>query len=257
VTALVEFEYDARNRLISECRTDGTTCASASGAALIYDLAYEYDQGGNRTAMIDAKNDIRVDYFYDVGTVGDYGTPDSKNNRLRYYETYDTSGSDVLLSTTWYYYNNNGNVTRVVTNPEGTNDFTVQRMGYAENGNAVVYAIGETWDDSDPDGDDGVTNYTITYAKDFRYDGGRQRYRVREYDVDDLNLATPEWTVLSQVFTDYDGDQPLGDFTIVPDEYEPFQPQTSTITEERSYALGVCRVDPWDDDSDTNTEYYH
>jgi RHS repeat-associated protein len=121
----------------------------------------------------------------------------------------------------------------------------------------VADALGETWDDSAPFDDDGVTNYTITYAKDFRYDGGRQRYRVREYDVDDLNLATPEWTVLSQVFTDYDGDQPLGDFTVEPDEWVFPGEQTSTITEERSYELNLAVVHPHATSSDATTEYYH
>ena len=57
VTAVVEFSYDARHRLIAEVRTadDPDT-----------DLTYQYDQGGNRTKKTDAVNEIDVNYTYDV-----------------------------------------------------------------------------------------------------------------------------------------------------------------------------------------------
>ena len=50
-----------------------------------------------------------------------------------------------MLATTWYYYNESGNVTRVVTNVAGTDQYESTRMGYAKNGNAVSYVMGESW----------------------------------------------------------------------------------------------------------------
>lgn len=68
------------------------------------------------------------------------------NNRLMYSETFDTSGmGDELLSTTWYYYNEAGNVTRVVTQEDGSSTFTAMRFGYASNQNAVAFVLGETY----------------------------------------------------------------------------------------------------------------
>ncbi len=53
------------------------------------------------------------------------------------------------------------------------------RLVYASNGSAVAYVTGETWEWNglgDP------TNYNITYAREFRYDGAWARYLVRELD---------------------------------------------------------------------------
>ena len=80
--ATVTFEYDTRRRLVHETRT----------AQNPYDLTYVYDQGGNRMQKIDAVNNRLIEYYYDVGRAGTYGTYDSANNRLEYYETWDTTG---------------------------------------------------------------------------------------------------------------------------------------------------------------------
>ncbi|MCC7292502.1 MAG: hypothetical protein IT449_10630 [Phycisphaerales bacterium] len=93
-------------RLIAEVRSvsRGTTPA--------YDLEYVYDQGGNRLAKIDNIVSRRVLYTYDISAPTTYG---SDNNRLMFYETYDTSGTPwVRLSTTWCGYNPQGNATRIV-----------------------------------------------------------------------------------------------------------------------------------------------
>jgi len=113
---------------------------------------------------------------------------ESLNNRLIYAETFDVgrAGADgTLLSTTYYYYNEYGNVTRVVTkqaepDPEERR-YTSTRLKYAANGVAVTFVVGEQWDW------DGVAhhcpvNYVIDYAREFWYDGPRQRYLNRELD---------------------------------------------------------------------------
>ena len=56
--------------------------------AVVYSRAYEYDQGGNRTAKIGPVNDREVVYHYDIENPLTYG---SDNNRLMYYETLDTT----------------------------------------------------------------------------------------------------------------------------------------------------------------------
>ena len=117
--------YDNRRRLIREVRTGATP----------YDLAYEYDAGGNRTVKTDAVNDLRTEYHYDLASPATYG---SNNNRLERYEVYDISGqTQELLSTTWYYYTREwgetyadiGNATRIVTKPEASTQYSAVRFG--------------------------------------------------------------------------------------------------------------------------------
>ena len=70
--ATVGFTHDNRGRLVHEARTGQTP----------YDLAYSYDQGGNRTQMVDAVNQVEINYHYDIE---DPATYESDNNRLEYY----------------------------------------------------------------------------------------------------------------------------------------------------------------------------
>ncbi|MGB2987711.1 MAG: hypothetical protein WBE26_17735, partial [Phycisphaerae bacterium] len=113
-----------------------------------------------------------------------------------------------LLSTTWYYYNSDGNVTEVFTvkeNPEpGEPHSSLTRFTYAMNGRAVTYVVGETWDYGQ--------EHDITYAREFRYDGARQRYLNRELDPDDLENGFI--TAVSETWSDYDGDEIYGDYMI-------------------------------------------
>ncbi|UCE61790.1 MAG: hypothetical protein JSU63_08585, partial [Phycisphaerales bacterium] len=151
-------------------------------------------------------------------------------NRLMYYEVYDTDPDpDELVSTTWYYYNDWGNVTRVVTNEDGTTAYSAARMAYAANGRAVTYAIGEDWT---WDGENDPANYNIDYAQEFRYDGARQRYLVREFDPEDLNDSPPVFTVSSEMWSDYAANTVYGDYT----------GSGATVTEEMSYELGIGEV---------------
>ena len=147
----------------------------------------------------------------------------------------------MLEATTWYYYNNSGNVTRVVTNEEGTNNYVAHRMDYFTNGQAVEYVMGETWTwDGDPESD--PADYDVTYARQFRYDGARQRYMNRKLKLTDYSDDGTTWS-------DYDGDYVYGDYTI-----SGAMPGV-TITEERSFELGVGVVE---DPAGTPTkEFFH
>ena len=222
-----------------------------------YHLEYEYDDRGNRTVKTDVDNDLRTDYVYDLDDPSAYG---SKNNRLEFYEVYDTSGqSNTLLSTTWYFYNTAGNVERVVTMDESVSrgeypllegedsstihgmppTYTAVRFEYAKNGEAVTFILGESWD---PDGGDAGTcpdNYAVDFARQFRYDGARARYLNRELDVTTgtgLMHSPPIYAVENDSWSDYDGDEIYGDFTL----------SGSTATNQRSFQPGnssaVCKM---------------
>ena len=167
-----------------------------------YHLRYEYDQGGNRTKKTDLIEDTEVRYEYDINDVPTY---DTANNRLMRYERFDTSGvEDILLSMTYYYYNNSGNPTRVVTeteNPGAQPRFSATYLKYAVNGNTMTHVMGETWNNDGM----GIEDYARTYAREFRYDGGRQRYMNAQLNVDTLEPTTTVWS-------DYDSDAVYGDF---------------------------------------------
>lgn len=107
---------------------------------------------------------------------------------------------------------------------------------------------GETWEE-DASCDD---NYAVGWAREFRYDGARQRYLVRELDADDLENGT--LTAVSTVWTDYDGDEPYGDYSvaIVGDD-----PPLAFAFESASIELGISIVDPWADEDGDDTLYFH
>ncbi len=287
--ATVTFTYDARGRLTHEERTDFDSTRE-------YDFTYEYDQGGNRTMKISPLTDFgglrhEVRYDYDVNRPD----PDpegyiTRNNRLMKVETYDifedgmsenltapeTFGLagggtqqaqgpppppaeeiEILLSTSWYYYSEAGNVERVVTNVAGTQAYSATRLGYAQNGQAVTFAVGETWNWTG--GGPPPTGYGVTYAREFRYDGARARYLVRELFAP--HFANNQYTVaggeLGNTWTDYDGDTAYGDYEIVPDGFDEeglFVPAHGESI--RSYQPGIGLVDPFETLDGTSTSYY-
>ena len=283
--AYTDFVYDERGRLISEVRALEDA----------YNLAYEYDNGGNRVTKIDVENGglpgekIRTtDYLYDVDTTSGLHL----SNRLFSYTVIETasgsqqqsssflggettfsslgggsinaaggppppgSGGPTLVESGWYYYNTAGNVTRVVTKdetqpppsqqgPDPT--YRVTRMNYALNGNTVVHALGETWTwNGNPSYN--PLNYQVTYYREFRYDAARQRYLNRR-----LHAGT-SYEIEDDLWTDYDGNQPYGDFTVDVVVYPP----SSTITEQRSYELGMGTFSWTNGIADISTlKFYH
>ncbi len=259
--AALTFTYDARGRLTREVRDDDLFWRD-------YDYTYEYDVGGNRTLKVEYKNlftSFEERYVYDIDDPVTYG---SDNNRLMKMERYhiDTSGGSssssfggptpggagggplaagggggpTLLSTTYYYYSNEGNVTRVVTNQAGTDQYSATRFVYALNGRAVTFVTGETWDwNGNPSFC--PTLYDITYAREFRYDGARQRYLNRELDPDTLDTVYELWS-------DYDGDEVYGHFDT---------DGMGTVNEVDSIELGLASISPWQSGGGSVTRYYH
>jgi RHS repeat-associated protein len=235
-TVTTTYNYDDRGRLVSDLRLE-------SGQGYETYLLYEYDAGGNRTRKLDYVLNREYNYTYDVNL--DPNPYDSENNRLMFYTTKQFS-PPVDLSTTYYEYNEFGNVTRVMTNPTGTTYYVGTRLVYASNGSAVSYVTDESWE---WDGENDPTNYNITYAREFRYDGARARYLVREMNPAGLLLSTPEFNPVAggDTWSDYDGDIIYGDFTA--------DAQYMTFENTRSYEPGIGRVtDPLTTAVD---EYYH
>ena len=64
-----------------------------------------------------------------------------------------------------------------------------------------------------------------------RYDGARARYLNRELDPTGLMEETVRYTALSDVWTDYDGEEAYGDYTLA----------SGTATETMAYELGIGR----------------
>lgn len=187
-----------------------------------------------------------------------------------YEELKDSETSDVL-STTYYEYSGDGNVTRIITKapsgvgmesmaaasgesasplqgegggegggtmaliapppPTGGMRYSAVRFGYANNGRAVVFAHSETWTESSgcP-----TSDYQIPWAREFRCDGARARYMNRPLNVSTLGLDPQPHPTQPTVWTDYDGDETYGDFTVA--TAGPW-----TVTNTDSYQPGLWR----------------
>jgi RHS repeat-associated protein len=235
--AIVDFDYDARGRLIHEDRDDGENSRD-------YDLTYTYDQSGNRLKKIDAINDVEVQYHYDLEDPERYV---SKNNRVVYFETLDTEPDPpVVASTTWYYYSILGNPTWIVTKQSGSDDYSATRFGYAKNGETVTLVLGETWTWDGQSGCETSQTYDITFAREFRYDSGRARYLDRQLDPEDLEGGV--YTALSETWSDYDGDEIYGDYTVG---------TGGAVSNARSFEPGHGMIDPWTNEGDDSTTYVH
>jgi hypothetical protein len=237
-TGFTDFSYDTRHRLIGEVRTNQFN-------AVVYNRVYQYDQGGNRTKKIDPTNETEVTYHFDYEDPAVYG---SDNNRLMYYDTVSTANQmSTPISSTFYYYNESGNVTRVVTKQVSLSIYTSTRLEYAKNGQTVAYVLGELWQADGGDPDSCPDNFQMNYAREFRYDSGRARYLNRQLDTDALEQNPPVFSVVSETWTDYDGDESYGDFTV----------SGGFVSNARSFELGVATVDPWQPSTGSLTKYYH
>ena len=240
-TAVV-FEYDKRRRLIHEMRTP-------SGNVPGYDIAYEYDDGRNRTKKIDNLGRSEIRYHYDLENPATYG---SKNNRLMFYKEFDTTqpgapgDPGALLSTTWYYYfygedgKNSGSVERVVTKRVASATYESTFFAYAKNGRTVTHVVGEQWND------DGLTacfplqthGYINTFGWEYRYDGARARYAARALQAGRLHMYLDP----KKGWSDYNGDEIYADFDVN---------ASGPPTTDRRFEPGIGRADS------AGSGYYH
>ena len=127
-----------------------------------------------------------------------------------------------------------------MTEPKASTDYSATRFAYAKNGEAVTFVLGETWTNTTTQC---PWNYAKTYAREFRYDGGRQRYRDAKLNTTTLLPFAGETT-----WSDYDGDKVYGDFTVT---------SLGAVTKRRSFEPGLASVEPWVSSGGTNTKYYH
>jgi RHS repeat-associated protein len=120
--------------------------------------------------------------------------------------------------------------------------YTATRFEYAKNGETVTYVLGEQWCwDGNPA--NCPTSYTVTYAREFRYDGARARYM--NAPLNPATMGPYNTTEKPTVWSDYDGDEIYGDFEMV----------SGSPVNKRSFEPGIGRT--------TNplttpvTNYYH
>jgi len=106
--------------------------------------------------------------------------------------------------------------------------YTATRFEYAKNGATVTYVLGEQW--CLADGASCPENYKILWAREFRYDGSRARYMSRKLDPIALQ-QTGAPVDLGTTWSDYDGDETYGDFTVT----------GTTVTNTDSYQPGLWR----------------
>lgn len=232
------FTYDKQGQLRSECRDDIVACPTTNG---VYHIEYTYDDGGNRLTKEDSIANTKEVYHYDLEP--QFG--DSENNRLMYYESFDTStGSDVLSATTWFYYNQFGNTSRVVTQTAGEPGVTAIRFEYGHDRTAVTYVIGETWQPGQ------CGSYSLTFAREFRYDSERRRYLSRSLDPSLLQSGV--YSPLSDTWSDYDDDYIYGDHSIAIDPPVGTPP---TLANDRSFETGAGVVAI--DGTSSQSTYFH
>ncbi len=125
----------------------------------------------------------------------------------------------------------------------GEREYAAVRFEYAVNGTAVSFVMGERWR-WDPDAGGNPTDFEITYAREFRYDGARQRYLNRQLDPAALQ-ESGQLVSLRDTWSDYSGDSVYADYS-----FDGGAPEVSRI-----YEPGVgMSVDPT---AVAGTRYYH
>lgn len=224
----ITYTYDARSRLTRETRDFNPP----------YDLEYTYDQGGNRTSKIDTINDTITNYTYDVD---DPDTFKQMANRLMYYEVRDGT-TNALYERVEYEYDLDaaaGNISQILRKMVINEDppaFNVYATCFTYNKAGEVWIVtNRFWSEFN-----GVPGPVFTrFIREFR-GNGRRRYMVRDRCPDDMGIeCAPQYAPLydTAVWTAYDGDLPVGDYTIdVVDEATQYTYLTG-------YQLGTAEAD--------------
>jgi len=246
----VTFAYDKRGRLIGETR-GGTGVPPVA-----YDLAYTYDQLGNRLSKTDNAGGQWTVYDYDVHQ--DWQPEDpypTHHNRLLQYRVYDGDpnepGTNLLRTVSYIYYKTGwaSNITikdeyvDPATTPGDPDDYDWARdlaLYYYSHGDLRLALWGKY--EVDPNGDPIEGTYETEHAREFDNDSPRARYLMIDYDTNGSDDPY-DWTRTGPLhWTDYDGVLPYGDadLTEVPeDPNDPNGPQVYDILEITRY-LGTA-----------------
>ena len=211
-TAVVTFGYDDRDQLISETRVVNSTTT--------YDIAYEYDQLGNRTEKQDYVAGTKTCYVYDTNWNADTQTwdaglcfepdppeYDTRNNRLLEYREYTGGDPWTLTRSVRYTYYKMGHVSNITIKDEGVGaeyDWYRDLAFYYTTAGRLWRTVEDRWHENlqgEP------VDYAKLSAKEFYYDDARARYLTRDVDPD-------TWATIGDwLWTDYAGMLPYGDFT--------------------------------------------
>ncbi len=183
LAATVNFTYDERGRLIHEARTGSHP----------YDLAYTYDQVGNRLTRIDALNHRLTQYFYDVDGVSWDPDFNTKHNRLMRYEEFDTSGAtNVLARTVRYTYYKSGHASNITSEDAGQPGLAHDLALYYDGSGRLTIALWDRWFSDPISGNFVPGTHLRDRAVEFRYEGdSRQRYLMRELNPAQLPAIVP------------------------------------------------------------------
>jgi len=235
IVAQVDFEYDARNRLTRETRTV-TGDFDADLGPSEYDLSYAYDAGGNRLSKTDGLTGRVTTYVYDIETDNAIDN-NQHNNRLLGYDVTDTAGGEPLpVEQARYKYGPAGNVMLLVRQLDLTGNGVIDQADlaavwwfYYDAGNHLWLAVQGTgiYDESTAS----FSSTAFDKAAEYRYDGGRQRYLVRQRDPNEgfAIVGTGQWR-------DYFGDNIYNDYTV--------DQGTGTVTNGTGYIPGIGFDDP-------------
>jgi RHS repeat-associated protein len=238
IVSQVDFEYDARNRLTRETRTETGSIAIDTGP-VEYDLSYTYDAGGNRLSKTDGLTGRVTTYVYDIETDNAIDN-DQHNNRLLGYDVTDTdpaTGAAIAVEQTLYKYGPAGNVMLLVKRGDDDGNGVIDPADtmalawwfYYDTGNHLWLAVQGTGIFDEPTGT--LTNTVFDKAAEYRYDSGRQRYLVRERDPNEgfAIVGTGQWR-------DYMGNNIYNDYTV--------DQGTGTVTNGIGYIPGIGFDDP-------------
>jgi hypothetical protein len=260
-TAVVSFEYDNRQRLINETRV-------VNRATTQYDLAYTYDQLGNRLTKYDAVTETLVTYAYDVHTDPNELTYATRHNRLLEYRVWRHAGGGTpdpndpndLRRTVTYTYYETGDVSNVTLKdryvdpnetPGDPNDYDWYHdlALYPYTNGTVAAALWDRWR-PDPNGLVNVNDpnqYQRLAARGFMYEGDpRARFYDRALDPNTLSPLSRGDPDAPEHWTDHAGSAPWGDFEVRISE-------STAATREHTRWLGTAaleRLDPSDPNAD-------
>jgi len=232
--------YDRRGRLINENRVSATGATNYT-LAYEYDLGGNRTQKRDILAGTCTGYTYDIDAPSTYGSANnrlkeivEYATADCSGGETRHlwYDYNDGSGNPTRIiskvageicgggatqfaagglgwnveATSTISLDGGGGTTQTASGGSGTQyRYRATRFGYAQNGEAVTVIHDEQWCwDGTATGT--VTDHKVNWAREFRYDGARARYLVRNLDPNDFNV------VLSEVWSDYDGSTLYGDY---------------------------------------------
>jgi RHS repeat-associated protein len=201
-------------------------------------LEYKYDQLGNRLWKKDHVGGGETVYLYDTNLPGDTYPPSwtgyytevanpylpavpaeeywTRNNRLLHYMEYDASGA--LLRTVSYTYFQMGHVSNITIRDgdpreAGSEDtWECHDLGLFYTTDGKLWRA--RWSHWDENSEGPVGSVTYDAARQFYYNGPRQRYLTQEVDPTTWAVLEEEPGEPTQALTTHMGDMPWADFTV-------------------------------------------